>query len=554
MNRLSDIDDADDSDVDSDIDNSSEVSSKQNEFLTTRSMLKKFMQGHMVGIYEDSAGGHFILFSCEDSDEKDWYLHLPLKLIGVSNDPTICDEVRFVPEVALDIPNTSRIGKHGVQQNFNTLTEIYVVNESYFLDHTIIFQHGWEKLFYIRYTLDSTSTPDDLKFLSFTNEIPFDFPPISEAYAQFQIMSVSHEYSSGYRTRTFKDRMMFDCMGPILYLNKHYAFYQMREEVARGFRVTLELAAAEAAAGKMDDAGEYDIGFKLKATPEQVRWLFENRLLYASPLFDDDASYALPYGYRDAVTPDGRCTYPIAHGRYLEKRINDIAGLLPILGTFFSFAVFERTANVGGTEHSNDVKECVSLICSDPNLVLSYDIIGGMFSVAAPIHICPIDGNTGMPAATLPDPRRKLKETQIALIGKFMKIDCFQWNPRCRRPPQLLPHGERTVLVKHVELLDGVNSLLVANPTIVVWTITCRELWDGTFDKESEDISVIRMFCQAWDLDDVDLVGLRIVDRKRERLGCRNLSAYNALRSSRPLSKSGLDQERQVQSDEEIDV
>ena len=135
-----------------------------------------------------------------------------------------------------------------------------------------------------------------------------------------------------------------------------------------------------------------------------------------------------------------------------------------------------------------------------------------------------------------------------------MKIDCFQWNPRCRRPPQLLPHGERTVLVKHVELLDGVNSLLVANPTIVVWTITSRELWDGTFDKESEDISVIRMFCQAWDLDDVDLVGLRIVDRKRERLGCRNLSAYNALRSSRPLSKSRLDQERQVQSDEEIDV
>ena len=56
MNRLSDIDDADDSDVDSDIDNSSEVSSKENEFLTTRSMLKKFMQGHMVGIYEDSAG------------------------------------------------------------------------------------------------------------------------------------------------------------------------------------------------------------------------------------------------------------------------------------------------------------------------------------------------------------------------------------------------------------------------------------------------------------------------------------------------------------------
>ena len=51
MNRLSDIDAADDSDVDSDIDNSSEVSSKENEFLTTRSMLKKFMQGHMVGIY-----------------------------------------------------------------------------------------------------------------------------------------------------------------------------------------------------------------------------------------------------------------------------------------------------------------------------------------------------------------------------------------------------------------------------------------------------------------------------------------------------------------------
>jgi hypothetical protein len=235
-----------------------------------------------------------------------------------------------IPEVIIDLTSVFSVAASVVDCQRQFYTEIYVVHESYFFSREVIYQQGWANMFIVR---NASSTDQTIKFEGY----PFNFPPISDAWAHYveteKIITVSYN-------RRSRDRFVFDGMDNNLFQNRMRSFYQMRSNLANGFRRCLKNAASLITSGKIDWNEDNIIHFEFLCTLEQARWVFENKSLFVS-CFDTVRGYLLgPLDFRREcyVASHDKCsTIQFPQARYLQKTVIDIEQLVPIVGSFYFF-------------------------------------------------------------------------------------------------------------------------------------------------------------------------------------------------------------------------
>ena len=435
-----------------------------------------FLNKKLIGMFE-YLGEYFMLF-LDDQDPFGWqikYLRVSLLYTGST--------FNNIPEVIIDLTSVFSVAASVVDCQRQFYTEIYVVHESYFFSREVIYQQGWANMFIVR---NASSTDQTIKFEGY----PFNFPPISDAWAHY--VETEKTITVSYNRRS-RDRFVFDGMDNNLFQNRMRSFYQMRSNLANGFRRCLKNASSLISSGKIDWNEDNIIHFEFLCTLEQARWVFENKSLFVS-CFDTvrgDLRGPLDFRRECYVASHDKCsTIQFPHPRYLQKTVIDIEQLISIVGSFYFFEPI-------GTGKDDCRESYVSLRRSNPELLLRYDILDGNFIVEGPIEICddvlgPVDSTVATRILAC-----KLKEYAKALHGISFTLD--------RR----LSDGTDKAMVLHAEVWYKAATL----PKIVVWTRWvkdeyCVEFWDD------QDKSFAYLYGQCWNLEDINIVSKRIKNTK----------------------------------------
>ena len=445
-----------------------------------------FLDNKLIGMYT-YLGEYFMLFLYDQdpfgSSKK--YLRLPLLKIA-SKIFAVGAVIDVLPELVIEIDNIFAVAEHIVDRERPKFTEIYVVHETYFKNREVIYQHGWENMFMLRRSVSKGQTSE------FNGPCyPFDFPPISEALAHYV---ENDAMLTNPINRRCRDVYMFDAMNTNLFLNRMRSFYQMRSLLANGFRRCFKNAASLITEGKMNWNEDNVIRFQFLCTLEQARWLFEIKTLFASCFDTVRGELGGPLDYRREcyVASRDRCTtvkYPQAH--YLQKTVIDIDQLLPVVGSYYFCEPLRP--GIGGYR-----EPYVSLIRSNPKLLLRYDILEGNFVVEAPIEICDdVLGSDISIVTTASVLGRKLKEYRNSLHGLSLTLE------------RILSDGTEAVKVLHVEVQYNAQ----ASPKIVVWTRLIRDEYHVEF-WDTGDVNFSYLYGQCWDLEDIDIVSMRIKNTK----------------------------------------
>jgi hypothetical protein len=446
-----------------------------------------FMNHKLVGIYEYM--GEFFMLFLLDQDLEGWQktpywrlslLKMELKIHNAAG-------IDRIPEVVIDLTSGFLVAAHIVDNQRHLYNEIYVVHESYFLSREIIYQEGWQQIYLIRSA--RVSGDQTIKFRGY----PFDFPPISDAWAHYveteKIITVKYN-------RRSRDRSFIDGMDSNLFQNRMRSFYQVRSFFANGFRRCFKNVASMISSGTINWDENNTISFQFVCSLEQARWVFENKTLFAG-CFDTvrgDRRGALDYRRECYIVSRDGCsssTIEFPQARFLQKTVIDIEQFVPMAGAFY-FCEPIRT-EIDGHRFTH-----VSLIRSNPNLLLRYDILEGNFIVEAPIEMCDdVLGSVGSKVATGPVLGRKLEEYAKSLHETSLTLE--------RR----LADGTEQVKVLHVEVL----YMDATTPKIVVWTRFirdeyCVEFWDD------QDKGFSYLYGQCWDLEDINIVSMRINNTK----------------------------------------
>ena len=185
-----------------------------------------FMNHKLVGMYE-YMGEYFMLFLL-DQDLEGWqqtYWRISLLKMELKIHNTA--EIDRIPEVVIDLTSGFSVAAHIVESQRHLFDEIYVVHESYFLSREIIYQEGWQQIYLIRSA--RVSSDQTIKFRGY----PFDFPPISDAWAHY--VETEKTITVKYNRRS-RDRLFIDGMDSKLFQNRMRSFYQVRSFFANGFR------------------------------------------------------------------------------------------------------------------------------------------------------------------------------------------------------------------------------------------------------------------------------------------------------------------------------
>ena len=178
-----------------------------------------FLNKKLIGMFE-YLGEYFMLF-LDDQDPFGWqikYLRVSLLYTGST--------FNNIPEVIIDLTSVFSVAASVVDCQRQFYTEIYVVHESYFFSREVIYQQGWANMFIVR---NASSTDQTIKFEGY----PFNFPPISDAWAHY--VETEKTITVSYNRRS-RDRFVFDGMDNNLFQNRMRSFYQMRSNLANGFR------------------------------------------------------------------------------------------------------------------------------------------------------------------------------------------------------------------------------------------------------------------------------------------------------------------------------
>ena len=454
-----------------------------------------FLDNKLVGIYE-YMGAKFILFLDErdlDSSQK-MYLRLPLLNIAKSQQiHEVVAEIDNVPELVIEMTNVFSVAAHIVEREMHYYTEIYLVHETYFLTREVIYQHGMDNIYLVRSALKADQR---IKFEGY----PFDFPPISNAWVHW--VETDKTITVRYNRRS-RDRYLFDGMDNSLFQNRMRSFYQIRSNLANGFRRCLKNAALLISLGEIDWNEDNTIRFEFLCTLEQARWVFENKTLFAGCFDTVRGDLRGPSDFRRecyVAFGEKSSTIQFPQARYLQKTIIDIEQLVPIVGSFYFFHPIDIRKDYHGGAY-------VSLRRSNPELCLRYDILEGNFVVEAPIEMSnDVLGPVGSTVATV-ILARKLKEYAKSLHGISLTLE--------RR----LSDGTDKAVVLHLEVWYTAATI----PKIVVWTRWvkdefCVELWDDRVK------SFAYLYGQCWNLDDIDIVSMKIKNTKtRYRNGLEEL-------------------------------
>jgi len=444
-----------------------------------------FMNHKLVGMYE-YMGEYFMLFlldqDLEGWQKKYWRLSLLKTELKIHN----AAEIDRIPEVVVDLTSGFSVDAHIVESQRHLYDEIYVVHESYFLSREIIYQEGWQQIYLIRSA--RISADQTIKFTG----CPFDFPPISDAWAHY--VETEKTITVKYNRRS-RDRLFIDGMDSKLFQNRMRSFYQVRSFFANGFRRCFKNVASLISSGKIDWDEKNTISFQFVCSIEQARWVFENKTLFAGHFDTARGDLRGPFDYRREcyiVSRDGCSTSTIEfpQARFLQKTVIDIEQFVPMAGSFY----FCEPICTGMDNHRSTY---VSLIRSNPELLLRYDILEGNFIVEAPIEMVDNVGSVRSMVATGPTLARKLEEYAKSLHGTSLTLE--------RR----LADGTEQVKVLHVEVLYTDAT----SPKIAVWTRFikdeyCVEFWDD------QDKSFSYLYGQCWDLEDINIVSMRINNTK----------------------------------------
>ena len=444
-----------------------------------------FMNHKLVGMYE-YMGEYFMLFLL-DQDLEGWqqtYWRISLLKMELKIHNTA--EIDRIPEVVIDLTSGFSVAAHIVESQRHLFDEIYVVHESYFLSREIIYQEGWQQIYLIRSA--RVSSDQTIKFRGY----PFDFPPISDAWAHY--VETEKTITVKYNRRS-RDRLFIDGMDSKLFQNRMRSFYQVRSFFANGFRRCFKNVASLISSGKIDWDEKNTISFQFVCSIEQARWVFENKTLFAGHFDTARGDLRGPFDYRREcyiVSRDGCSTSTIEfpQARFLQKTVIDIEQFVPMAGSFY----FCEPICTGMDNHRSTY---VSLIRSNPELLLRYDILEGNFIVEAPIEMVDNVGSVRSMVATGPTLARKLEEYAKSLHGTSLTLE--------RR----LADGTEQVKVLHVEVLYTDAT----SPKIAVWTRFikdeyCVEFWDD------QDKGFSYLYGQCWDLEDIDIVSMRINNTK----------------------------------------
>ena len=444
-----------------------------------------FMNHKLVGMYE-YMGEYFMLFLL-DQDLEGWqqtYWRISLLKMELKIHNTA--EIDRIPEVVIDLTSGFSVAAHIVESQRHLFDEIYVVHESYFLSREIIYQEGWQQIYLIRSA--RVSSDQTIKFRGY----PFDCPPISDAWAHY--VETEKTITVKYNRRS-RDRLFIDGMDSKLFQNIMRSFYQVRSFFANGFRRCFKNVASLISSGKIDWDEKNTISFQFVCSIEQARWVFENKTLFAGHFDTARGDLRGPFDYRREcyiVSRDGCSTSTIEfpQARFLQKTVIDIEQFVPMAGSFY----FCEPICTGMDNHRSTY---VSLIRSNPELLLRYDILEGNFIVEAPIEMVDNVGSVRSMVATGPTLARKLEEYAKSLHGTSLTLE--------RR----LADGTEQVKVLHVEVLYTDAT----SPKIAVWTRFikdeyCVEFWDD------QDKSFSYLYGQCWDLEDINIVSMRINNTK----------------------------------------